>query len=319
MLNGNKHDTNGTSFSFPRKMRSRRIQKIKETGILGMLGTATAMSVFVTLIIVIVLGFETIKFFQQDEVSVREFFTTTQWNPLLGSEKHFGVWSLVCGTFLVAGIALSVAVPFGLITAIYLSEYANPKVRSVLKPALEILAGIPTVVYGFFALTIITPGLKFVDESFGSYNAMSAGIAVGILILPIVTSLSEDALKAVPNSLREGALGLGATQYDVSLKIVFPAALSGIISAVLLAAARAIGETMIVALAAGSMPRVTVDVRQEIQTMTGFMVQMALGDVSNYGVEYLSMYSVAFTLFICTLIFTLIGAVIRKRFREVYE
>jgi phosphate transport system permease protein len=308
-----------TPLSFPRKMRSRRVQKIKEAGILSTLGTATMLSVFVTLAIVVVLGFETLKFFQQDEVSVKEFLTTAQWNPLLGSEKHFGVWSLVCGTFLVAGIALSVAVPFGLITAIYLSEYAAPRVRSILKPALEILAGIPTVVYGFFALTIVTPGLKFLDEGFGSYNALSAGIAVGVLILPIVTSLSEDALKAVPNSLREGALGLGATKYDVSLKIVFPAALSGIVSAVLLAAARAIGETMIVALAAGSTPRVTADVRQEIQTMTGFMVQMALGDVSNYGVEYLSMYSVAFTLFICTLIFTIIGAIIRKRYREVYE
>lgn len=307
------------ALSFPRKMRSRRIQKMKEAVILKTLGTATMLSICVTLAIVVILGVETLKFFQQDEVSVKEFLTTGQWNPLLGSEKHFGIWSLVCGTFLVAGIALLVAVPFGLITAIYLSEYAAPRVRSVLKPALEILAGIPTVIYGFFALTIITPGLKFFDESFGSYNALSAGIAVGVLILPIVTSLSEDALKAVPNNLREGALGLGATQYDVSLKIVFPAALSGIVSAVLLASARAIGETMIVALAAGSTPRVTADVRQEIQTMTSFMVQMALGDVSNYGVEYLSMYSVAFTLFICTLIFTIIGAIIRKRFREVYE
>lgn len=319
MPDKSKQEKAETTLSFPRKMRSRRVQKIKEAGILSTLGTATMLSVCVTLAIVVVLGFETLKFFQQDEVSVKEFLTTAQWNPLLGSEKHFGIWSLVCGTFLVAGIALSVAVPFGLITAIYLSEYAAPRVRSVLKPALEILAGIPTVVYGFFALTLITPGLKFFDESFGSYNALSAGIAVGVLILPIVTSLSEDALKAVPNNLREGALGLGATKYDVSLKIVFPAALSGIVSAVLLASARAIGETMIVALAAGSTPRVTADVRQEIQTMTGFMVQMALGDVSNYGVEYLSMYSVAFTLFICTLIFTIIGAVIRKRFREVYE
>jgi len=319
MLNHSEHLKSGASFPVALKLKSRKKQKIKEVGILGSLGTATMLSVFVTLTIIVVLGFETVQFFQQDEVSVREFFTTTQWNPLLGSEKHFGIWPLVCGTFLVAGIALVVAVPFGLLTAVYLSEYAHPRVRSVLKPALEILAGIPTVVYGFFALTIITPGLKTLHEGFGSYNALSAGLAVGVLILPTVTSLSEDALKAVPGSLREGALGLGATKFDVSTKIVFPAALSGIVSAVLLAAARAIGETMIVALAAGSTPRVTLDAREEIQTMTGFMVQMALGDVSNYGVEYLSMYAVAFILFSLTLIFTLIGAWIRKRFREVYE
>lgn len=309
----------GTSFPVTPEWTSRKVQRIKEAGILGTLGTATLFSVFVTLTIVFVLGVETVQFFSQDEVSVAEFFTTSTWNPLLGSKKHFGVWSLVCGTFLVAGIALAVAVPFGLVTAIYLSEYAHPRVRGILKPALEILAGIPTVVYGFFALTVITPGLKLLHDGFGAYNALSAGIAVGVLILPTVTSLSEDALKAVPDSLRDGALGLGATKYDVSVKIVFPAALSGIVSAVLLSAARAVGETMIVALAAGSTPRVTMDVREEIQTMTGFMVQMALGDVSNYGVEYLSMYAVAFVLFCLTLIFTLIGAWIRKRFREVYE
>jgi phosphate transport system permease protein len=319
MLNHTEQINSETSFPVSVKLKSRKKQKIKEAGILSSLATATLFSVVVTLTIVIVLGIETAYFFQQEEVSVWEFFTTTQWNPLLGSEKHFGVWPLVCGTFLVAGIALVVAVPFGLLTAVYLSEYAHSKVRSVLKPALEILAGIPTVVYGFFALTIITPGLKYLHEGFGSYNALSAGIAVGVLILPTVTSLSEDALKAVPGSLREAALGLGATKFDVSTKIVFPAALSGVVSAVLLASARAIGETMIVALAAGSTPRVTLDAREEIQTMTGFMVQMALGDVSNYGVEYLSMYAVAFILFTLTLIFTLIGALIRKRFREVYE
>jgi phosphate transport system permease protein len=302
-----------------KRTKSRKKQKITEGGILGLLATATFFSVAVTLVIVFVLGFETFNFFSMDEVSVREFFTTSQWNPLLGSEKHFGIWSLICGTFLVAGIALLTAVPAGLVTAVYLSEYAHPKVRGILKPALEILAGIPTVVYGFFALTIITPTLKLIDPGFGSYNALAAGIAVGILILPIVTSLSEDALRAVPQSLREGALGLGATKSDVSVKIVFPAALSGIVSSVLLAAARAIGETMIVALAAGSTPRVTIDARDEIQTMTGFIVQMALGDVSNYGVEYLSMYSVAFTLFVLTFLFTLLGAWVSRKYREVYE
>ena len=297
----------------------RRRQKVKERIVLGSLHSAALFSVFITLAILWVLGVETGNFFQQDEVSVGEFFGTTQWNPLLGSEKHFGIWSLVSGTFLVAGIALIIAVPLGLVTAIYLSEYARPKVRAILKPALEVLAGIPTVVYGFFALTLLTPALKSINEGFGSFNALAAGIAVGILILPIITSLSEDALKAVPQSLRDGSAGLGATRFDTSFKVVFPAALSGITSAVLLAAARAIGETMIVALAAGSTPKVTMDVRDEIQTMTGFMVQMALGDVSNFGVEYYSMYAVAAMLFVLTLCFTLIGAYIRKRYREVYD
>jgi phosphate transport system permease protein len=300
-------------------LKSRAAQKMQEGCIVSLFSTLTIWTVLLTILITVVLGVETWIFFRNDQVSIVEFFTSAQWSPLLGSKKHFGIWPLICGTFLVSAIALSIAVPFGLISALYLSEYAHSRVRSVLKPTLEILAGIPTVVYGFFALTVITPGLKLISNSFGSYNAMSAGIAVGILILPTVASLSEDAFRAVPDSLREGALGLGATKYDVSVKIVFPAAFSGVVSSILLAAARAIGETMIVALAAGSMPRVTLDVTKEIQTMTGFMVQMALGDVSNYGVEYLSMYAVAFILFVCTLLFTVVGALIRKRFREVYE
>lgn len=302
-----------------RSAPSRHARRWKERGILSLLNGAALFSVFITLAILWVLGAETGNFFAQDEVSVGEFFGTAQWNPLLGAEKHFGIWSLVCGTFLVAGVALLVAVPLGLVTAIYLSEYAHPRVRAILKPSLEVLAGIPTVVYGFFALTLITPALKTFSEGFGSFNALAAGIAVGILILPIITSLSEDALRAVPQSLRDGAFGLGATRFDTSFKVVFPAALSGITSAVLLAAARAIGETMIVALAAGSTPKVTMDVRDEIQTMTGFMVQMALGDVSNYGVEYYSMYAVAAMLFVLTLAFTLVGSWIRKRYREVYD
>ncbi len=249
----------------------------------------------------------------------REFLLGTTWSPLLGSEKHFGIWPLLCGTFLVAAVALVVAVPAGLVTAIYLSEYARPRVRAVIKPALEILAGIPTVVYGFFALVFITPGLKLLDEGFGSYNALSAGIAVGILTMPIVCSLSEDALRAVPQGLRDGVYGLGGTKFEATTKVVIPAALSGIISSVLLAAARAVGETMVVALAAGSTPKLTADVREEIQTMTGFMVQMALGDVSNFGVEYFSMYAVGATLFVTTFVLTLLGAMIRRRFREVYE
>ena len=301
------------------RYRSRTITRVRESGIMAMLFSSTLLSVLVTASIILILGTETINFFQQDEVTVGEFFLETQWNPLLGSEKHFGIWSLVCGTLLVAGIALLIAVPTGLITAVYLSEYAHPRVRAILRPALEILAGIPTVVYGFFALVFLTPGLKFINEGFGSYNALAAGIAVGIMILPIISSLSEDALRAVPQSLRDAVYGLGGTQFDAAIKVVVPSALSGIISSVLLAASRSIGETMIVALAAGSTPKLTLDVREEIQTMTGFMVQMALGDVSNFGVEYYSMYAVAATLFVITFIFTIFGAILRKKFREVYE
>ena len=219
---------------------------------------------------------------------------------------------------LVTAVAMVLALPLGLITAIYLSEYAPRKLRAVLKPTLEVLAGIPTVVYGFFALTAITPALKMLHDGFNIYNAFSAGIAVGILCLPTVSSLAEDALQAVPRSLREAAYGLGATKFDVSVKVVLPAAFSGIVSAFLLAIARAIGETMIVALAAGSMPRLTMDVREEVQTMTGFMVQMALGDVSNFGPEYSSMYAVAATLFVMTFSLTVIGGQVRRRFREAY-
>jgi len=275
-------------------------------------------SIATTATIIAVLSVEAVRFFRMEEVSAVQFFTTSQWNPLLGQEKHFGVWSLISGTMLVTAVAMALALPLGLITAVYLSEYAPRNLRAFLKPTLEVLAGIPTVVYGFFALTVITPALKFFDDGFNVYNAFSAGIAVGILCLPTVSSLTEDALQAVPRALREGAYGLGATKFDVSIKVVLPAALSGIVSAFLLAIARAVGETMIVALAAGSMPHLTADPREEVQTMTGFMVQMALGDVSNFGAEYLSMYAVAAMLFVMTLTLTVIGGLVRKRFREAY-
>jgi phosphate transport system permease protein len=294
-------------------------QKIQEGIIQTLLALAGAFSLAVTVSIIGILSSESIKFFRRDEVSLVQFFFSTHWNPLLGAEKQFGIWPLVAGTFLVTAVAMALALPLGLITAIYLSEFASPRLRSFLKPALEILAGIPTVVYGFFALTVLTPALKSLDPSFNIYNAFAAGVAVGILCLPIVASLCEDALTSVPSALRDGALGLGATPFDAAVKVVVPAALSGIVAAFLLAISRAIGETMIVALAAGNTPKMTLDVRQEIQTMTGFMVQMALGDVSNFGIEYLSMYAVAITLFVVTFLLTLGGQVIRRRYREAYQ
>ncbi|TWU42738.1 phosphate ABC transporter permease subunit PstC [Novipirellula artificiosorum] len=304
---------------FVRPRRSLATVRLKEKAIFFVLICCGIFSVLITIAIIGVLLSETITFFGFEEVSLKNFLGSAQWTPLLGATKSFGIWGLISGTLLITAIAMCFALPLGLITAVYLSEYAPRRVRSVLKPVLEVLAGIPTVVYGFFALTTITPILQWLHGGFNVYNAMSAGIAVGILCFPTVCSLAEDALQAVPSSLRDAAYGLGGTRFDTSVKVIVPAALSGIISAFLLAIARAIGETMIVALAAGSRPQMTLDPRDEIQTMTGFMVQMAGGDVSNFGTEYYSMYAVAFTLFVMTLSLTLIGNVIRKRFRETYE
>lgn len=293
--------------------------RARELVIYGLLLLCGLFSLLVTIAIVYVLFAETVTFFRFDEVTLSNFFGSTRWNPLLGGEKSFGIWALISGTMLITVIAMVIALPLGLITAVYLSEYAPKRVRNVLKPILEVLAGVPTVVYGFFALMTITPALQWLHSGFSVYNAASAGIAVGILCLPTVCSLAEDALQAVPRALRDGAYGLGSTRFDVSVKVVVPAALSGIISAFLLAIARAVGETMVVALAAGSLPQATIDPREQVQTMTGFMVQMATGDVSNYGTEYYSMYAVAATLFVMTMTLTLIGNVVRRRFREAYE
>jgi phosphate transport system permease protein len=306
-------------------------RKARESIIVGTLAVAATFSILVTLTIVVVLARETVSFFEFPDVSVTEFLTGSEWNPLLGAEKHFGIWPLVSGTLLVTAIAASFALPIGLISAIYLSEYASPRVRAMLKPALEILAGIPTVVYGFFALTVVTPLLQkanpFLETfgspdapvAFGNYNALSAGLATGIMILPIVCSLSEDALRAVPRSLRDGALALGGTRFDVSVKVVVPAALSGIVAAFLLAISRAVGETMIVALAAGGVAQITANPAAEVQTMTAYMVQIFLGDAPATGVEYKSSYAVAATLFVITFIITMIGQWVLRRFREEYD
>jgi len=255
-----------------RQFRSLATTRFREWFILAALAGCTAFTLLITATIVCLLVGQTIQFFSMPETSVSDFLFGLNWSPTLGNEKLFGIWPLVCGTMWVTVIAMCVALPLGLVTAIYLSEYSPKGLRNVLKPILELLAGIPTVVYGFFALVVITPALQAIGIKVDFYNAVSAGIAVGILCLPTVASLSEDALRAVPRRLREAAYGLGGTKFDVSLKVVVPAALSGIISAFLLAAARAIGETMIVAMAAGALANLTIDPRQQIQTMTGHMV-----------------------------------------------
>lgn len=291
--------------------------RVREWCVKSFLVLSAAFSVLITFTIIGILARESARFFGMEGVTVGAFFTSARWSPLFSGA--IGIWPLVSGTLLVTSVAMAVALPLGLVTAVYLSEYAPRRLRATLKPTLEILAGIPTVVYGYFALTIITPGLKFLHEGFNVYNAFSAGLAVGILCLPTVCSLAEDALQAVPRSLRDAAYGLGGTRFDVAAKVVVPGALSGIVSAFLLAIARAIGETMIVALAAGATPRITADPRNEIQTMTGWMVQMALGDASHESMEYFSMYAVAAMLFVMTFGLTLLGNVVRKRFREAYE
>lgn len=303
----------------PARDRSRGVLVVREAGMKSFFVTCALFSLMTTLAIMGVLFKETAHFFSSDEVTLTEFVFGLEWNPLLGSEHHFGIWPLICGTLLVTIVAMAVAVPFGYLTAIFLSEYAPRPVRAVLKPVLEVLAGIPTVVYGFFALTVITPLLQSLHGGFSIYNVASAGLAVGVMCLPIVSSLTEDALQSVPRSLREGAYALGSTKFDTTMRVVFPGALSGIIAATLLAVARAVGETMIVALAAGNLARLTFDPRGEAQTMTAYMVQIFLGDASNFGPEYYSSYAVATVLFIMTLTLTIIGHRVRMRFREEYE
>ncbi len=263
-----------------------------------MLFACAAASTLVTLGVVVVLLRESLGFFA--EVSVVDFLTDTRWEPMF-QEQHFGVLPLLSGSLMVAGGAALLALPVGLLTAIFLSEYANPRLRRILKPILEILAGIPTVVYGYFALTFVTPALRIVFPGTEIFNAASASIVVGIMIIPMVSSLSEDALRAVPASLREGAYGLGATKLEVSTRVVVPAALSGIVASFILAISRAIGETMAVTIAAGNMPNLTLNPLESIQTMTAYIVQASLGDTPQGTLAYQTLFAVGMTLFLITL------------------
>lgn len=288
----------------------------KEEAIKGGLFFCAFLSVITTLAIAAVLVREACPFFR--EVSLYEFLTGTRWTPLL-EPRAFGVLPLVCGTFLVVLGAALIAIPVGLACAIYLAEYASGRVRSVIKPVLEILAGIPTVVYGYFALTFVTPSLKTVFPSTHVFNAASASIVVGIMVLPMVASLCDDALRAVPESLRQGAYALGATPFEVTTRVVVPAALSGIVASFLLAASRAIGETMAVTLAAGATPNMTLNPLESIQTMTAYIVQVSLGDTPAGTVEYHTIFAVGALLFFITLCMNVIAHRVLRRFREVYE
>ncbi len=287
-----------------------------ERAIAVLLFLSTFLSVLITIGIVAVLLFEAITFFA--DVSVFEFLSGTRWTPLFSS-KQFGVLALVAGTTLTAVMAMVVALPLGLLSAVYLSEYAPNGVRKVVKPILEVLAGIPTVVYGYFALLFVTPILRSISGDISVFNALSASIVMGIMILPMVSSLSEDAMRAVPRTLREGAYALGSTKLEVSTLVVVPAALSGIVSAFILAVSRAIGETMIVTIAAGQNPTFTLNPFVPIETMTAYIVQVSQGDAPAGSIEFKTIFAVALLLFVITLVMNLLSQFVVSRFREEYE
>lgn len=290
--------------------------RLKERIIQGILMLCAGISILTTFGILYVLLSEAIGFFS--EVSLLEFFTDTQWTPLF-SNKHYGILPLVSGTLLTAFIAILLALPIGLTIAIYLNEYASRKFRSTLKPVLEVLAVVPTVVYGYFALTVVTPFLQGFIPGLSGFNALSPGIVMGIMIIPMISSLSEDALYAVPKSLRDASYGMGASRWQTASRVLLPAASSGIIVSVILAISRAIGETMIVAIAAGQQPRLTFDPRVPIETITTYIVQVSLGDVVQGSIEYKTIYAAGITLFVLTFILNNISYWMRKKFRERYE
>ncbi|MGH7555271.1 MAG: phosphate ABC transporter permease subunit PstC [Longimicrobiales bacterium] len=276
----------------------------------------SAISILTTIGIVGVLLFESASFFRQ--VSIVDFLTDTKWTPLF-RPAHFGVLPLLTGSLLIALGAGIVALPLGLASAIYLSEYAHDRVRRVVKPVLEVLAGIPTVVYGYFALLFVTPILRTIWPQTSIFNAASASIVVGIMIIPMVSSLSEDAMSAVPRALREGAYALGATKFEVATRTVVPAALSGIIASFLLAISRALGETMIVTIAAGAAANLTLNPFRSVQTMTAYIAQTSQGEASHGSVEYQTIFAVGLTLFAITLLMNIVSGFVLRRFREEYE
>lgn len=291
------------------KQAASRSEKVVEFCLL-LCGT---LSIFVTLGILGVLLFEAFEFFS--EVSLVQFFADTQWTPLF-YDKHYGIWPLVCGTVLTSLIAIVVALPFGLMAAIYLSEFANVTTRKILKPALELLAGVPTIIYGYFALTVVTPFLQGIIPDLAGFNALSPGIVMGIMIIPLISSLSEDAIYSVPNSLREASYGLGAARLPTIFRVVVPSAWSGIAAAITLAISRAIGETMIVAVAAGQQPQMSVDPREPIQTMTAYIISVSKGDVPVGTPEHRTIFAVGIMLFLMTLVMNLLSYRMARKVRQ---
>ena len=292
------------------------MRKIKELVIERGLLLRALITIAVTVGIILVLSIEAIKFFS--EVSIIAFLTDPEWTPLF-TDKHFGIMSLLSGTLLTSFIAIAFALPVGLSISIYLSEYAPKSFRRTIKPLLELLAAVPTVVYGFFALMVVTPFLQTIIPGLSSFNSLSAGLVMGIMIIPYISSLSEDALHAVPYSLREAAYGMGSTRLQNAFKVIVPAASSGIIVSIILAISRAIGETMIVAIAAGQQPRLTFDPTVPVETITAYIVQVSLGDVQHDSLEYKTIFAAGITLFVFTFLLNTISYRIRKKFQEKYE
>ena len=297
------------------RLSSRLLTQVKEKTIESLLLFAALTSVAITVGIVGILVYESTSFFVQ--ISLWEFLTDRQWTPLF-SEPHYGILPLVSGTLVTTTVALAVAVPMGSLIAIYLSEYASTGTREVIKPALELLSAVPTVVYGYFALLFVTPALQKLWPELPGFNMLSAGLVIGIMIVPYVSSVSEDAMRAVPLHLREGAFALGATRMQTALRVVFPSALSGITAAYILGISRAIGETMVVAIAAGIQPTLTWNPLEPAATMTAYIVQVSLGDLPHGSVGYQTIFATGLTLLLITLVFNIVGHVLKKRYRQIY-
>lgn len=297
------------------RLSSRLLTQVKEKVIESLSLFAALTSVAITVGIVGILVYESTSFFVQ--ISLWEFLTDRQWTPLF-SEPHYGILPLVSGTLVTTTVALAVAVPMGSLIAIYLSEYASTGTREVIKPALELLSAVPTVVYGYFALLFVTPALQKLWPELPGFNMLSAGLVIGIMIVPYVSSVSEDAMRAVPLHLREGAFALGATRMQTALRVVFPSALSGITAAYILGISRAIGETMVVAIAAGMQPTLTWNPLEPAATMTAYIVQVSLGDLPHGSVGYQTIFATGLTLLLITLAFNIVGHVLKKRYRQIY-
>ena len=297
------------------RLSKRKTRHLRERVIEFVLFSAAAFSVFVTLGIVYVLVSESVHFFQQ--VSIWDFLTDTQWTPLF-DDAHYGVMVLLSGTLVSSAVALAVAVPLGTIIAIYLSEFAPFSIREWAKPLLELLSGVPTVVYGYFALLFVTPLLQVLIPGLPGFSLLSAGLVMGIMIIPYVSSVSEDAMRAVPMSMREGSYAMGATRFQTAMRVVTPAALSGITAAYILGISRAVGETMILAIAAGMQPNLTWNPTEPAATITSFIVQVALGDLPHGSIGYQTIFAAGLTLLLLTLAFNVLGHILTRRFRQVY-
>ena len=298
-----------------RDLRARHQRRVKERAIELVLFAAASVSVLTTLGIVYVLVSESVQFFRH--VPVWQFLTDTQWTPLF-DDAHFGIMVLLSGTLTSSAVALAIAIPLGTIIAIYLSEFAPFKVREIAKPFLELLGGVPTIVYGYFALLFVTPLLQRIYPDLPGFNLLSAGLVMGIMIIPYVSSISEDAMRAVPMALREGSYAMGATRYQTATRVVVPAAFSGIASAYILGISRAVGETMILAVAAGMQPNLTFNPLEPAATITAYIVQVALGDLPHGSIGYQTIFAAGLTLMVLTLTFNILGHVLRRRFRETY-